>query len=255
MHAEAEWQLLVTSFLLVLARVSGVIVFVPLPGTRSGPEPVRIVLALAIAVSLTPLVAQAPTSTPGPLLMTGWLCEESAFGLLLGLTVNLLTESLVLAAQIFGLQAGYSYASPIDPNSQADSSVLQVVAQLASSLLFLSLGLDREVLRVLSRSFVVFPSAHFALTPSMADYLAQMGIAMWSTALRLSMPVVALLLLVDIALALVGRIQAQLQLLTLAFPIKMLAALGVLAITVSSWPLVFRGLAAKMLLVWRQILR
>ena len=47
--------------------------------------------------------------------------------------------------------------------------------------------------------------------------------------MRLALPVVALLMLVDLALALLGRLNAQLQLLTLAFPAKMLAALLLLA--------------------------
>jgi flagellar biosynthesis protein FliR len=41
--------------------------------------------------------------------------------------------------------------------------------------------------------------------------------------------VVALLTLVDLALALVGRLNAQLQLVLLAFPVKMLATLAALA--------------------------
>ena len=40
---------------------------------------------------------------------------------------------------------------------------------------------------------------------------------MLTTGLRLAMPVIALLLLLDVALALLGRMQQQLQLLSLAF--------------------------------------
>ena len=47
--------------------------------------------------------------------------------------------------------------------------------------------------------------------------------------MRLALPVVALLLMVDVALALLGRLNQQLQLLSLAFPLKMLTALLVLS--------------------------
>jgi flagellar biosynthetic protein FliR len=53
---------------------------------------------------------------------------------------------------------------------------------------------------------------------------------MFTFGLRLAMPVIGLMLLMDIALALLGRMQQQLQLLSLAFPAKMLAALVVLMI-------------------------
>jgi flagellar biosynthetic protein FliR len=53
---------------------------------------------------------------------------------------------------------------------------------------------------------------------------------MFSTGVRLALPVVAVLVVVDISLALLGRINAQLQLLSIAFPIKML-----LALTIFGW--------------------
>ena len=55
MHAEFTLNLsTVYGFLLVLARVSGVIVMVPIPGITAGPDASRIVLALALTVALLP---------------------------------------------------------------------------------------------------------------------------------------------------------------------------------------------------------
>ena len=62
---------------------------------------------------------------------------------------------------------------------------------------------------------------------------------MFTTGLRLALPIVALLALVDISLALMGRIHAQLQLLTIAFPAKMLLSLVLLALLLSTFPAVF----------------
>jgi flagellar biosynthetic protein FliR len=77
---------------------------------------------------------------------------------------------------------------------------------------------------------------------------------MLATGLRLAMPVVALLLLVDIALALAGRIHQQLQLLTLAFPIKMLAALAFLGVVMAYFPPVWRAAAERTLARLAEIL-
>jgi flagellar biosynthetic protein FliR len=68
------------------------------------------------------------------------------------------------------------------------------------------------------------------------------------------MPVMALLLLLDLALALLGRMQQQLQLLSLAFPVKMLAALGLLTALAPVIARVFEGSAARMVRVlWRLV--
>ena len=50
---------------------------------------------------------------------------------------------------------------------------------------------------------------------------------------------------VDIAFALFGRLHAQLQMHSLAFPAKMLATLGMLAALCRVFPSVYEGIAAQ----------
>ncbi|MGC9970431.1 MAG: flagellar biosynthetic protein FliR [Bryobacteraceae bacterium] len=232
-------------FLLVVARVGGALVFVPLPGMNAGPEPARVVLTLGFSLALFPLwpAVAAPDLAIGRLAV--WLLAEGAFGATVGLAVALLIETLLVAAQAFGVQAGYSYASTIDPATEADSNVLLVFAQLTAGLLFFTLGLDREILRVFAHSMAAYPPGAFVLKPSTAELILRLGSAMFSTGLRLALPVVALLMLVDIALALMGRMHAQLQLIALAFPVKMLATLAFLAIVVAFFLPVFRAAAGR----------
>jgi flagellar biosynthetic protein FliR len=89
------------------------------------------------------------------------------------------------------------------------------------------------------------------LTRPAAEQVLRLGSDMFSTGLRLALPVTALLILVDVALALVGRINAHLQLLTLAFPVKMLLALLMLAWVMALFPAVFRNYGGNMLGVVR----
>jgi flagellar biosynthetic protein FliR len=233
------------AFVLVLARVSGVLAFVPIPGMNATPEPARIILAVSITLALGtrwPVVDLAVS--PGRLI--GWVLAEGALGAALGVTVSIVLEAFVMAAQILGLQAGYAYASTIDPNTQADSGILLIVAQLTASLLFLASGLDREVLRVLALSLEKVPPGAYLFGPASAQSLIHLGSSLFSVALRLALPVVALLVLVDVALALLGRVQAQLQLLSLAFPVKMGLALLVLAWGTVLFPRILRELGGQM---------
>ena len=154
----------------------------------------------------------------------------------MGVAVSFLIESFQLGAQVFGLQAGYSYASTIDPNSEADSSVLQVVAQLIATVLFFAAGFDREVIRALAISMDPQRVGYNPLTLRSAESILRLGGAMFQTAVQIALPMVALLLMVDVALALLGRMQSQLQLLTVAFPAKMLTALAFLAALMVVFP-------------------
>jgi flagellar biosynthesis protein FliR len=216
-------------FLLVLARVGGALTFVPLPGIKGVPEPIRAALALGFTLALSsrwPVVEAAHVSV---MKIAGWVVSEAVVGIAIGITVAIVLESFTLAAQVLGMQAGYAYASTIDPNTEADSGILLVFAQLAAGLFFFALGLDREILRLFAQSLDRVPPGTYVFGTWTAEALIHLASNMFAVGVRLALPVVVLLVLVDFALALLGRLNQQLQLLSLAFPAKMLVALMVLS--------------------------
>lgn len=244
------------AFLLVLARVAGFITFLPTPGWRTIPEMMRVVLALSVTFALAPAWPALPSVLPPIGKLAAWAFLEAGLGLAIGLAVAFLTESFQLAAQVLGLQAGYGYSTTIDPTSQADAGMLQVITALISGLLFLTLGLDRELFRVLAASFEKFPAGAWAPPTAGLDAILRLGSSMFSLGLRLALPVVALLLLLDVSLAVLGRVQQQLQLLSLAFPLKMLTALAMLAALAPAFSRVFEDSANRTLaLLWRSLAR
>jgi flagellar biosynthetic protein FliR len=149
---------------------------------------------------------------------------------------------------MLGMPAGYGYAQTVDPNTQADAGILLVVAQLTAGMLFFALGMDRQVLRLFSASLERIPPGAYVFQPSSAEAFIRLSGSLLAAGARLALPVVALLVMVDVALALMGRLNAQLQLLSLAFPAKMLTALFVLAAVLSLYP---RVLARFSLGAWR----
>jgi len=243
MHVEFTFQLeSLYSFLLALARVSGVVVFVPLPGFSTGPDASRMVLALLLTVAVFPAWPMLAAEN-GPGLATGGLLGgivmETFFGVTVGLAIAFLLEGLQLAAQVLGLQAGYSYASTVDPTTQADTTTLQLMAQLLAGFLFFAFGFDRQMLEILARSFKSAPEA-FSMDPRGIEAIVRLGSAIFSTGLQLAMPVLALLILLDIAFAVLGRLHAQLQILSLSFALKMITALAVLASVLTVYPSIFQ---------------
>ena len=242
------------SFLLVLTRVSGVFIFVPLPGIKAGPDIIRAALAGSITLAMMPLWPAIPAAGLSFGTLVGWILAEAGLGIGVGIVVAFLGEIFQMGAQIISLQAGYSFASTIDPTSGADSSVLLAIAQTVAGLLFFATGLDHQVLQAFAQSLTVHPPGHVILTTSMLTMVVQAGAAMFSTGLRLVLPLLALLLIVDISLALLARLNSQLQLITLAFPIKMLVSLALLAWLLLVFPQIFAQSAAPLMRLVRQLL-
>ena len=235
------------AFLMVLARVAGALTFVPLPGFSSAPAAAKVILAASLTFCLASRwpALDASDITTGKLAAS--VAAEAAIGIAIGVAVSVVLEAFIFAAQVLGLPAGYGYASTVDPTTQADSGILLVLSQLMAGMLFFALGLDREVLKLFARTLDRIPAGAYVFGPQSAESLVRMASALFSAGVRLALPVVALLAMVDVALALLGRLNSQLQLLSLAFPLKMLVALLMLSWICALYPRILRECAAQTL--------
>ena len=231
-------------FILTLMRIGGIFVFIPVPGFKSAVDPARIALIGGVTIALFP-VWPHPSVQASVGLFAVWMLSEAALGIGVGLAVAFALEAFQMGAQMIGLQAGYSFASTVDPATQADSTVLIVLAQTAAALVFFASGLDREVLRIFAQSLVTYPPGTFVITKKVTDVVLLAGGSMFSTGLRLALPIIAAMLMVDIALALLGRVNSQLQLQSITFPVKMVLSLVLLGWIVSLFPALMRGTSAS----------
>src|ERR1035437_9144966 len=129
MHGELQLSIAtLLGFLLTLARIGGVFVFLSLPGMKSGAGPARVVLSVSVTLALFPQWPHVGGEASAGLLAV-WMISEAALGIGIGLAVAFVTEAVLVAAQTMGLQAGYAFASMVDPHTQADSGILVVFAQ------------------------------------------------------------------------------------------------------------------------------
>lgn len=244
---------LLAGFLLVMARMGGIMTFMPIPGLKSGPDAARIVFSVTSAFLMFPQWARAR----GPVVDSGHffagIVSEAMLGIAIGLALSYIFETLTMAAQSLSLQAGYGYATTIDPTTDADAGFLVVVAQLLAGLLFFALGFDRRVLAIMGRSFEIAPPGSYAFAPSLAEGLAEAASNIFSTGLRLALPVIALLAMADISLALLGRLSSHLQITTMSFPVKMVAGLALLGWIATLIPNVLQQAAEPLLRLVEQI--
>ena len=227
-------------FLFTLARISGVFAFLPLAAFRAGPEPSRIVLALACTLLLWHTwKGPADAANMGLGRLTAGIASEMALGLAIGLALAIALEVFQFAAQSVSLAAGLGYASTIDPSSGADSTVLLTTAQIMAGLLFFVSGADRLLIRGLEESLRLCPPETFTLHKGWGIGMAQFASSIFGAGLRLAAPVIALVLLADVSLAVLGRVQTQLHLVSLTMPLKLAMTMLLMAATIGLQPQFF----------------
>jgi len=236
------------------SRVTGLLVVAPFFGSVGVPARIKVGLAFLLTVFLAPLVPAPPAALSAPALIV-LLLGEFAIGFLLGFTLQLFFEAGQIAGQVCGVQMGYSLASIINPDSDADSAVLSTFYELIVLLLFVQLSVPHWLLRGLAHSFEYLPPGHFSLTWPAVSTLFKFVAGMWVAGLQIAAPVLVASLFADVALGFVGKASPQLPVLFVGISIKNLLGLAVLAGVIPFWPRFFDARFGRALEASERILK
>ncbi len=230
----ADWPTFLSAMTLALVRVSGMLAFAPFFSSTALPIRAKAVFAGAVAFLLAPLVAAMPFAQVT--ITFSALMGELAVGLVYGLALTLLNEMLIFAGQIAGLQFSFSLVNLLDPSSSIQTPLLGDLFQLMGGLVIIAAGLDRILLASLARSFRAVPLGAYALAPPAALAIVRAAAGIFLAALELAAPVLATTLLVEVAVALLGKLSPQLPVMFLSVPLKTMTGLVVLTGALALWP-------------------
>ena len=229
-----EWSTFLSAMTLALVRVSGMVVFAPFFSSNALPVRAKAVLVLAIAYLLAPLVAGLPNARAE--ISFSALLGELAVGLVYGLTLAMLNEMLLFAGQIAGVQFSFSLVNLMDPSSSIETPLLGDLFQLMGTLVVLAAGLDRILLASMVRSFRAVPLGTYAFAPVTGLSIVRAAGGVFVAAVELAAPVLAATMLVEIAVALLGKLSPQLPVMNLTVPLKTLTGFVILAGSLALWP-------------------
>jgi flagellar biosynthesis protein FliR len=229
-----DWSGFLSSMLLVLTRVSGIVLFAPCFSSPAFPARVKAVFVCAVGFLLAPLIATLPDAQSN--LGFRAIAGEAAVGLVYGIILSFLNEMMLFAGQIAGVQFSFSMVNLLDPTSSIQTPLMSELFQLMSTLVLFAAGLDRILLASMVRSFRAVPLGAYALTPVTAMAITRAAGGIFLAAVELAAPIVAATSLIEIAVALLGRLSPQLPVMALTVPMKTLVGFLVLAGSLALWP-------------------
>ncbi len=229
-----DWSHFLSALTLALVRVSGMVVFAPFFASTAVPVRVKAAFVGTVAFLLAPLVAALPHAQAS--IGISALIGELAVGLVYGLSLTLLNEMLLFAGQIAGLQFSFSLVNLLDPASAIQTPLLGDMFQLLGTLVVITAGLDRVLLASLVRSFRVVPLGAFVLLQPTALGIGRAAGGIFLAAVELAAPILAATVLVEIAVALLGKLSPQLPVMALTVPLKTITGFAILAGCLALWP-------------------
>ncbi len=230
----SDWSQFLGAMMLAMVRLSGVVALAPFFSSSALPSRAKAGFVLSVTYLLAPIIAGLPGARAG--ISFGALLSEAAVGLVYGMTLALLNEMLLFAGQIAGMQFSFSLVNLLDPASAIQTPLLGEVFQLMGTLVAITAGLDRILLTSLVRSFHAIPLGGFVMTPLTTLAIVRAASGVFLAAVELAAPILAATLLVEIAIALMGKLSPQLPVMALTVPLKTLTGFAVLTGSLALWP-------------------
>jgi flagellar biosynthetic protein FliR len=203
----------------------------PILQDASVPARVKIALAIACAILVAPTLATHPVSSPfsGDGLML--LVQQILIGTAMGIGMRIIFSAVELAGDIIGMQMGLSFAGYLDPSNSSDAPLLGSFLAIIASLILLALNGHLLLIAALIDSFNTIPiSAQPALAFDL-QRLVVLGGEIFRVGLQLSMPVLATLLVLNMALGVLSRAAPQLNPFAVGFPLTLLGGLFLLGLS------------------------
>lgn len=226
-------QTWVLTFILPLTRILAVIATAPIFSHRAHPTRVKLGMGLLLTLAVMPTLPAMPVvdlfSFQGLLL----LAEQLLIGVAIGFTMRLFFAAIDVAGQLISMTMGFGFAAFFDPTSQGQTTVINQFIMMLAMLIFLSLDGHLLIVSMVSQSFMTMPIALDGGGIE-AIKIAKWGGEVFSLGLLLSLPCVATLLIINMALGILTRTAPQLNLFGIGFPVTLSMGFLILALALPS---------------------
>jgi flagellar biosynthesis protein FliR len=243
-------------FLLVFMRVSAFFITLPLFSYRSIPAQHRIGFAGVISWIMYYTIDAAPMAIDAAYILL--VMKEAMIGLLIGFTAYMIISAIQVAGSFIDFQMGFAIANVIDPQTGAQSPLVGQYLYTFGLLLLLALDGHHLLLDGVFYSYQFIPIDQ-AWIPfgdeNLVEYIIKTFNSVFIIAFQMSIPVVATLFLVDVALGIVARTVPQLNIFVVGFPIKIAVSFLVLFIVLGAMMALMQQMFELMIYTMRDLMK
>lgn len=191
----------------------------------------KIALSFLVALSVQATLPVAPVigfNDPGALAAA---VQQVVVGLSIGFAIRVVFAAAELAGEVVGFQMGLNFAAFFDPAMNGQSSAVSRFFTYITYLLFVVLNGHLMVLMAVNKSFQHFPVEQGFLEAIAKLRLFELGSALFSSALWMALPMVAMLMFVNVALGIISRVAPQMNIFAVGFPITLVVGMVGIAFT------------------------
>ena len=206
-------------FVVIFARMSGMMVAAPIFGEPTIPPQVKAGLALLVSLVFYPLLT-APRIAPDASVfqLVHLVVVEVGVGLLIGFSARLLLAGVEMAGEVAGFQMGLGLANVVDPSSGAQVSLIGQLMSLFALLILVMMNGHHLLILAIANSYSLIGPGQATLGQRSFDSLMTLAAQLFVVGLKVGAPLVVALLAANFAMGLMARSVPQMNVFVVGFP-------------------------------------
>lgn len=236
------------TFVLVAARVAGLIVIAPVFSSQIVPTVVRAALVVILAVAIMPLV---PLVHGGSVLILGaGVTIQFVVGALMGSIMAMILSAFGIAGQVITYQLGLGLAVFANPGLVGASSMLSEWNSLWALFIYVALRGPELMVVAFRQSFTALPLTQLGIPTSALAFTVGVMSSVFAVGLLVAAPLMVAGLVSDLSIGVLSRAFPQINAFFMSLPLKLGLALLILLI---SLPLFFAIIPNALNQGWRDV--
>jgi flagellar biosynthesis protein FliR len=243
------------AFLLVLVRIASFFVTVPVFSYRNIPTSHKVGLSVILSFILLSTMKVPEIEINDEFILL--VLKECIVGLTLGLIAYMVMMGIQIAGGLIDFQMGFAIASVIDPQTGGQSPLLGQYLNMLSLLFLLSIDGHHLLIDGIYHSYQVIKIEDLSIAlgeDSFVQLVTKTFAMMFLIAVQMSLPIVASIFLVDIALGIMARTVPQLNIFVVGFPVKIIISFVLLIVAMGSMFMVVQRIFEQMLYAIRALI-
>ena len=210
-------------FLLILIRILGFVIVIPIFSGQNVPMPVKLGFSVAVTYILATTQTISVSYTFTIPAYTFMMIKEFLVGFLLAFVVYIVFSIIHFAGQMMDYQIGFSMVSVYDPVSQVQVPITGNLFYFVVLYFFVVTGGLHNVVHALFYSYILLPidSAVLLDNSELVSYFLSLLLAYFVLGVQIAMPIMGSILILDIALGLLVKAVPQMNIFVVGVPLKL----------------------------------
>lgn len=223
-------------FVLVVFRLAGLLVFTPVLANRGVPAKFRALLAVMLGAAVYPVVPGSFRVAPDAGLadLVPLILSETLIGVVIGFIAGLPVLAMDMAGFLMGHQMGLSLARVYNPEVGQDSDIFGQVLMYITLGSFLAMGGLEAAFLATASTFETVPMGALSMSAVPLDTVVGLIASGMELALRVAMPILAIIFLLLIGLGFVMKTMPQINVMSVGFTVKIIAGIAMLAASLTA---------------------